>query len=101
MLRRRPLLRAAATTAVVAGTATAVSGRVSRRQQARYQSESAAMNYGDAPPAVSEPEAAGAPTSPGGLSMEALEELKQLAALKDQGVLTEEEFASQKARLLA
>jgi hypothetical protein len=104
MLRRRPLMRAAATTAVVAGTATAVSGRVSRRQQARSQQAADAeayrqQSYEQPPPAYAPPPAAAPPS--GGLSMEAVEELKQLGALRDQGVLTEEEFATQKARLLA
>jgi hypothetical protein len=90
-------MRAAATTAVVAGTATAVSGRVARRQQA------AAQPPAEAPPAAA-PEAPmpppAAPPSSTGLSADAIERLKELAALQEQGVLTEEEFAAQKAKIL-
>jgi hypothetical protein len=107
LLRRRPLLRAAATTAVVAGTATAVSGRVSRRQQAKAQQAADAQAYEQqayAQQAYAEPAPTPAPApaaASDGISMDAIEELKQLAALKEQGVLTEAEFEAQKARLLA
>jgi hypothetical protein len=79
------LLRGIARTAVIAGTATAVSNRVSRRQGERWaeQEEQAA------PP---EPEAAAEP--------DPLEQLKQLGELKASGVLTDEEFAAQKAKIL-
>ena len=87
MLRRRPIVRAAATTAVVAGTATAVSGRVARRQQAK-----AAANQPQAQPVE---EAAPAEPAP-----DPIAQLKELAALRDQGILTEEEFAAQKAKIL-
>jgi hypothetical protein len=84
-----------ARTAVVAGTATAVSGRVARRQEERYAAQDAAqqpqVQYVEAPP--EEPPA-------GGMTPEAIEQLKQLATLKDQGILTEEEFAAQKAKIL-
>jgi hypothetical protein len=100
MLRRRPLMRAAATTAVVAGTATAVSGRVNRRQQARAQQEAEAQAYEQqaaAPPM----EAAPAPApSPGGLAPDAIEQLTALGNLHQQGVLTDGEFAAQKAKIL-
>jgi Short C-terminal domain len=89
MLRRRPVVRTVARTAVIAGTATAVSGRVSRRQEAKFSSQ-------DAPAPA--PEAA-AP-APAGPSPDAIEQLKELAALKDQGILTDEEFATQKAKIL-
>jgi Short C-terminal domain len=103
MLRRRPLMRAAATTAVVAGTATAVSGRVNRRQQNRYQQEADAQAYQDqqmaaAPPAYAPAAPVAAPA--GGLGPDVIEQLQALAGLRDQGVLTEEEFAAQKAKLL-
>ena len=91
MLRRRPVVRTVARTAVIAGTATAVSGRVSRRQAAR-------MDPGPAAEAAPPPEAAPAPAA--GPTPEAIEQLKEIAALKDQGVLTEEEFATQKAKIL-
>jgi hypothetical protein len=79
-----------ARTAVIAGTATAVSGRVSRRQAARAAPQ-------EAPPPA-EPAAAPAPSA--GPTPDAIEQLKELADLKDQGVLTEEEFAAQKAKIL-
>ena len=82
------LLRGVARTAVVAGTATAVSGRVQRRQAARNVEKDAQT-----------PAPAPAPASSGTSDM--LEQLKALGELKAQGVLTEEEFAAQKARILA
>jgi hypothetical protein len=88
------LLRGMARTAVVAGTATAVSNRVSRRQGNRWASQEAQQ----APP---EPQQYAAPPPPpanGGT--DPIAQLKELAALKDQGILTEEEFAAQKARIL-
>ena len=98
-MMRRPIGRTMARTAVVAGTATAVSGRVSRRQEERYASQDAAqaqqVQYVEAPPAEPAAEAA-----PGGMTPEAIEQLKQLAQLKDQGILTEEEFTAQKAKIL-
>jgi len=75
------LLRVAARTAVVAGTATAVSGSVARRQEEKHAGQQAA-----APAAP----AAGDPTA----------QLQQLAALHAQGVLTDEEFAAAKAKAL-
>jgi hypothetical protein len=101
------LLRGMARTAVVAGTATAVSNRVSRRQANRWaqddqsaytQSQYAEPQYASphyAQPAPPPP----APASSGTDDM--LEQLRQLAELKDQGILTDEEFAAQKARILA
>jgi len=105
MLRRRPIMRMAATTAVVAGTATAVSGRVNRRQQNKYAQQDEAAAYEQqqfaAAQAPMAPPAAPAPApARGGMSMDAMNELKELAALKDQGILTEDEFAVQKARIL-
>ena len=85
------LLRGMARTAAVAGTATAVSNRVSRRQAERWGAQDAAAapqeQYAPAP----------APAAPGG---DRVEQLKDLADLKQQGVLTEEEFAAEKARIL-
>jgi putative oligomerization/nucleic acid binding protein len=81
-----------ARTAVVAGTATAVSNRVSRRQAERWSAQE--QPYYEQPPA-----AAPAPAPPAGESR--VEQLKELAALKEQGALTEEEFAAEKARILA
>ena len=87
------LLRGMARTAVVAGTATAVSNRVSRRQAERWSAQEPA--YAEPPP---EPPPAPAPAAPAPASP--IEELKQLGELHAQGVLTDEEFAQQKARLL-
>jgi hypothetical protein len=102
MLRRRPMMRMAATTAVVAGTATAVSGRVARRQQAKAPAPAPEAEPQPQAVALEEPLAA-APLAPpaAGLSEEAMAQLQQLGALKEQGVLTEEEFATQKAKILA
>jgi Short C-terminal domain len=100
MLRRRPLMRAAATTAVVAGTATAVSGRVRRRQDNRYQQEADAQAYQEmaaAPPVEYTPPPAPAPA---GITTDAMDQLKNLGALHEQGILTDEEFAAAKAKIL-
>ena len=94
-LGRRPVLRTVGRTAVIAGTATAVSGRVSRRQNARYAEQDQAA-YEQEMAAQQAP--APAPAGGGG---DPMEQLKQLAALKDQGVLTEQEFNDQKAKILA
>jgi hypothetical protein len=87
------LLRGIARTAVVAGTATAVSNRVSRRQANRWAAQDA-QAY-EPPPQQYAP-----PPSPGDGASDPIAQLKELAALKDQGILTEEEFAEQKARIL-
>jgi hypothetical protein len=100
MLRRRPLLRAAATTAVVAGTATAVSGRVARRQQARAQDAAEAQAYEQMQAAPVAPAPMQPPPASSGLSADVVDQLKQLAELHEQGVLTDEEFATAKAKLL-
>jgi Short C-terminal domain len=78
----------AARTAVVAGTATAVSGRVQRRQAARYEQEDAEQYAQQAPPPAAEEEDDGAA------------QLQKLAQLHTQGVLTDEEFAAAKAKIL-
>jgi hypothetical protein len=84
-----PLLRGIARTAVIAGTATAVSNRVSRRQANRWAQQDEEQ--------YAQQQMAAAP--PAGDDM--VKQLKDLAALKDQGILTEEEFSAQKARILA
>jgi hypothetical protein len=91
------LIRGVARTAVVAGTATAVSNRVSRRQAGRW----ADQNQQQAPSDQQEyaPPPAAAPT-PADATDNRLSQLKQLGELKDQGVLSEEEFQQQKARIL-
>jgi hypothetical protein len=92
------LLRGVARTAVVAGTATAVSNRVSRRQAGRWaEQEQAQPQYSDGPAAS--PPAAGTPAT--GNDMDAkLAQLKELGELKAQGVLTEAEFEVQKDKIL-
>ena len=89
------LLRGVARTAAIAGTATAVSNRVSRRQGERWAQQEEPQQQAAAPVA-----AAPAPAAPaaGGQSM--IDQLKELGELKEQGILTEEEFAAQKAKLL-
>lgn len=82
------LLRGMARTAVIAGTATGVSNRVSRRQANRWADQDAH--------AYQEP----APAAPAAPAADPIEQLKQLGALHQQGILTDEEFAAQKARLL-
>jgi hypothetical protein len=88
------LLRGMARTAAVAGTATAVSNRVSRRQANRWAAQDTAA-YEPPPQQYAPPPA---PAAGGGSNP--IEQLKELAALKDQGILTEQEFAEQKARIL-
>jgi hypothetical protein len=85
------LLRGVARTAVIAGTATAVSNRVSKRQGERWAQQEAPQQQ-----QASAPEAA--PAAGGESSL--IDQLKELGALKSQGILTEEEFAAQKAKLL-
>ena len=82
------LLRMAARTAVVAGTATAVSGRVQRRQAARYDQQDAQQQQQQqqqAPPPAED---------------DATSQLENLAQLHTQGVLTDDEFAAAKAKIL-
>jgi len=92
-----------ARTAVVAGTATAVSNRVSRRQANKWadqgQQYTPVQRVGyteqEAPPPPPPAPAAAAPAA------DPIQQLKELAELKNQGILTEEEFAAQKAKILA
>jgi hypothetical protein len=93
-------MRAAATTAVVAGTATAVSGRVSRRQQARAQQASGAETYEQQPVAQQPAPPPVAPAPAAGISDASIDQLTKLAKLHEQGVLTDEEFGAEKAKLL-
>jgi len=84
----------------VAGTATAVSNRVSRRQANRWSQQNEPQyeqqpQYYEPPPQYAQPAPAPAPAAP-----DPIEQLKELAALRDQGILTEEEFAAQKAKIL-
>ena len=93
--RRRPIARMA-TTAVVAGTAAHMGAKSAQRNAAAGQYED------QAPPA---PAPADEPAAPEAVAPEAaespqVEQIKQLAALKDQGILTDEEFAASKAKIL-
>jgi Short C-terminal domain len=109
------LLRGMARTAVVAGTASAVSGRVQRRQANKFAEKDAAtaakqQEAYDAqmaqqeppPPPPTEYQQAPPPPPPpaGGITNDAIQQLKELGALKEQGILTEEEFVAQKAKIL-
>jgi Short C-terminal domain len=88
------LLRMAARTAVVAGTATAVSGRVARRQAARYDQQ-----YAQEPQQQYAPEPQQyAPEAPA--EEDDTAQLQKLAALHTQGVLTDEEFSAAKGKIL-
>jgi hypothetical protein len=97
-----------ARTAVVAGTASAVSGRVQRRQASKFAEKDAAtaakqqeaydQQMGQQQAAYQQPayqEPAPPPPAAGGISNEAIQQLKELAALKEQGILTEQEFGVQ------
>ena len=101
------LIRGLARTAAIAGTATAVSNRVSRRQgnrwarhdqsaydQQAYAQPAPAPAYAPAPAPVYAP----APAPPS--QNDRLDQLGQLGQLHDNGVLTDEEFAAQKAKIL-
>jgi hypothetical protein len=92
-----------ARTAVIAGTASAVNGRVQRRQAERFATRDAQIvadrqeayyqQAGQQPAADTLPPSAPAPSI--------VDQLKDLAGLKEQGILTEEEFAAQKAKILS
>lgn len=97
MPRRRPVMRGMARTAVVAGTATAVSGRVARRQQGRWQEQAEAEQQAQAPAAPATAASAPAPTA----EASTVDELERLGSLYQQGLLTADEFAAEKAKLLA
>jgi hypothetical protein len=97
------LLRMAARTAVVAGTASAVSGRVQHRQARRWADDQDAQASRAEPaddpqqvPVQQVPVQGPAPST-----TDTLQQLKTLGDLKAQGVLTEEEFAAEKAKILA
>ena len=82
------LLRGVARTAVIAGTATHVSNNVSRRQANRWAEQQAPQGYEEPPPAAAPPAA------------DPIAQLKDLGQLHESGVLTDEEFAAQKAKIL-
>ena len=89
------LIRGVARTAVIAGTATTVSNRVSRRQankwadqdQQQYEQQQPPQQYAPPPPAPA-------------AEVDPMERLKELGALHEQGILTDEEFAAEKAKVL-
>ena len=91
------LMRGMARTAVVAGTATAVSNRVSRRQANRWSSQEQPQEEAAAPPPPPPPPAQPAASS----QSDMLDALQKLGELKSAGVLTEAEFEYQKGRILA
>ncbi len=106
------LIGGMARTAVVAGTATAVSNRVSRRQANRWsnndQSAYAEQQYAPPPQQYAPPPQQYAPPPqqyaappPAPAAPDPIEQLKGLAELKNQGILTEAEFEAQKAKILA
>lgn len=92
------LLRGVARTAVIAGTATSVSNRVSRRQGERWAREAQQAQPQYQQPVYQQPAPAPAPAAGG--ANDRIEQLKQLAELKNQGILTDAEFAAEKARIL-
>src|SRR3954469_5984217 len=104
------LLRGMARTAVIAGTATTVSNRVSRRQANKWaaqdQQQQPQQQYQEAPPQYQEapPQYAAPPPAPAPAPMsgeDRVQALKDLAALKEQGVLTDVEFSAEKAKILS
>jgi hypothetical protein len=88
---RPSIVGTAARTAVIAGTATAVSGRVAAGQQAKAQQ--AAAQQSAAQQTVAQ-------QVPGAVSEDAIEQVKRFAELRDAGILTDEEFGAKKAQLL-
>ncbi|MDH3227298.1 MAG: SHOCT domain-containing protein [Thermoleophilia bacterium] len=98
------LLRVVARTAVEAGTATAVSGRVQRRQAEKYADRNAEITatrgagYAQGAQAVGQPPPQQPP--PPQEQSDSIAQLKQLGELKDQGILTDEEFAAKQAQIL-
>jgi len=97
------LIRGVARTAVVAGTATAVSNRVSRRQANRWSDQNAQQapppqQYAE--PQYAEPQYAPPPPVAAAPAPDPIDQLTKLAALRDQGVITDQEFVVQKAKIL-
>lgn len=96
------LLRGVARTAVVAGTAAGVAGRVHHRQEGRWaqqEQEAAAPQAQQAPPAYAQPAPPPAEAPTGGMD-DKLAQLQQLGQLRDAGVLSEAEFEAQKGKIL-
>ena len=88
-----PLLRGIARTAAIAGTATAVSNRVSRRQQNRWAQQEEQQ--------YAQQQQAAPPPPPAAPARDTVAQLKDLAELKSQGILSDAEFEAQKAKILA
>ena len=100
---RPGLMGTMARTAVVAGTATAVSGRVARRQHGQMQqaADAEAFRQQQATAMPQEQAAPPAPAAPPAApAADVVTQLKELADLMDRGILTREEFEAQKARIL-
>ncbi|MCH5641488.1 SHOCT domain-containing protein [Gordonia sp. ABSL49_1] len=100
------LIRGVARTAVIAGTATAVSNRVSRRQanrwsQQAYDQEARAAYEQQQYAQPQQPQYQQPAPAPAAPAASTVDQLKELAALYQQGILTEDEFAAQKAKILA
>ncbi len=93
------LIRGVARTAAVAGTATAVSNRVSRRQAARW-AEQDGPQYANPRAEMAAPVQTAAPAAPAAPAADPIAQLKELGELHQSGVLTDEEFAAQKAKIL-
>ncbi len=91
-----PLIRTMARTAVIAGTATNVSNRVSRRQEGRWANQEQQQVAAQPQP---QPQAYAAPAPPA-QEADPIERLKELGQLHESGVLTDEEFAAAKAKIL-
>jgi len=94
------LIRGVARTAVIAGTATAVSNRVSRRQANRWSQQEEEQYAQQQQQQQQQQYAQPAPAPAAGPDDDSIAKLKQLAELKDQGILTQEEFDAQKAKIL-
>jgi hypothetical protein len=90
------LIRGVARTAVVAGTASTVAGRVNRRQQNKWAEQDAQAQQQAAPA----PAQAAAPVAPAAPAADPIQQLKELGELHQSGVLTDEEFAVQKSKIL-
>ena len=94
------LLRGMARTAVAAGTWTAVSNRVARHQYNKWSDQDAQAQYAQQPQYVQQPPQYAQPAPAAAPEDDRIAKLKQLADLKAQGILTDEEFANEKARVL-
>jgi len=95
------LLRGMARTAVVAGTATAVSNRVSRRQANRWGAQDQQQYEHEQYEQQQQQQQYAQPAPPPAAAPDPIAQLKELAELKAQGILTDAEFESQKAKILA